>query len=152
MKTFWKWIIGIVIALAVIAAAMFGVRYLVSTGVITLPARVTAWHNNPAMGRNFKGPQGFDGQPGFNGWGDRRGPGFNGMGNRERGFDGGRGRGFGPLMFIGGLFRLVFFGALLYGAYWLGKRNARVVYDPAPVAPVIAPVDEAPKRKPRKVA
>lgn len=151
MKTFWKWIIGVVIALAVITAAVFGVRYLVSTGAITLPARVAAWHNNPEMGRNFKGPQGFDGQPGFKGMGDR-GPGFNGMGNHGRGFDGGRGRGFGPLMFIGGLFRLVFFGALLYGAYWLGKRNARVVYDPAPVAPVITPVDEAPKRKPRKAA
>lgn len=149
MKIFWKWIIGVIIALAVIAAAMFGVRYLVSSGAITLPAKAAAWHNNPEMGRNFNDPHGFGGQPGFEGQ-----PGFYGKGDHGRGFDGGRGhgRGFGPFMFIGGLFRLAFFGALLYGAYWLGKRNAHVVYDPAPAAPVIQPADEAPKRKPRKVA
>ena len=144
MKTYWKWIIGVVIALAVIAAAMFGVRYLVSSGAITLPARVTAFHGPMIRG------QGFDGK-GFQNGGDRE---FNGQfggpmrGNRG----GGRGHFFGPFMFIGGLFRLAFFGALLYGAYWLGKRNARVVYDPAPVTPVTQPVDETPKRKPRKVA
>jgi hypothetical protein len=38
---------------------------------------------------------------------------------------------FGPFLFLGWLARLAFFGALLYGAYWLGKRNARVVLDPA---------------------
>ncbi|HEY6071893.1 MAG TPA: hypothetical protein VIV15_00520, partial [Anaerolineales bacterium] len=53
------------------------------------------------------------------------------------------GRGFGGLFFLGGLgwlARLAFFGLLLYGAYWLGRRNARVVVDPrTPATSVPAP-------------
>jgi hypothetical protein len=54
------------------------------------------------------------------------------------------GRGFGPwgaFSFFGGLVKLAFFGALLYGAYWLGKRNARVVLDSSkgPSAPKVEP-------------
>jgi len=56
-----------------------------------------------------------------------------------------RGRGFGHFFFPGGLVKLIFFGALLYGAYWLGKRNARVVFDPTtnPPAPVSTDKSEA---------
>jgi hypothetical protein len=99
------------------------------------------------MGRDFDGPRGSDdngnnGQGRGNGWGN----GFNGpKGDRRNGFGH-----FGPLVFLGGLVRLAFFGALLYGAYWLGKRNARVTLDPAPVAPPVEP-DATPKRG-RKVA
>lgn len=42
---------------------------------------------------------------------------------------------FGPFAVLGGLVKLAFFGALLYGAYWLGKRNARVVLDSPPAVP-----------------
>jgi hypothetical protein len=146
MKTYWKWIIGIVIALAVVAVAMIGMRYLISNGAIPLPANLTTWHG-PMMGRDFDGPRGSDdngnnGQGRGNGWGN----GFNGpKGDRRNGFGH-----FGPLVFLGGLVRLAFFGALLYGAYWLGKRNARVTLDPAPVAPPVEP-DATPKRG-RKVA
>jgi len=56
-------------------------------------------------------------------------------------------RGFGHLggifFFLGGLLKLAFFGALLYGAYWLGKRNARVVLDAATSPPAPAPIDES---------
>ena len=133
MKTYWKWIIGIIIALAVIVAAMFGMRYLVSNGTITLPANLNAWRG-PMMGRGFEGPRAFDGR-GFNGY--RGGP---MMGGRGIGFGH-----FGPLIFLGGLLRLVFFGALLYGAYWLGRRNARIAIDSKTVAPAIEP-DATPKR------
>jgi hypothetical protein len=145
MKSLWKWVLGIVIVVAVIVAAMFGVRYLVSKGYISLPAGL-AWHDKANRGFDGqRGPEMFNDPHGFNGW------------NAPRGFDGfrgpmGRGRGFGHLgmafMFIGGLFRLVVFGALLYGAYWLGKRNARVVLNSAPA---IEPA-EAPKPRTRKVA
>jgi hypothetical protein len=33
--------------------------------------------------------------------------------------------------------KLAFFGALFYGAYWLGKRNARIVLSPTPKTPSI---------------
>jgi hypothetical protein len=146
MKTYWKLIIGVVIVLVVVVAAMFGMRYLVNNGTITLPANINAWHG-PMMGRDFDGPRGFD-DNGNNGQG--RG---NGWGNGQKGPKGDRGKGFdhfGPFEFLGGLARLAFFGALLYGAYWLGKRNARVTLDPAPAAPPVEP-DATPKRG-RKVA
>jgi len=66
------------------------------------------------------------------------------------------GRGFGHwggiFFLFGGLLKLALFSALLYGAYWLGKRNARVVLDPAtsPPAPAVEP--EAPPKPGRKVA
>jgi hypothetical protein len=57
---------------------------------------------------------------------------------------------FGGFMLIGGLVKLVFFGALLYFAYWLGKRNARITLDPKPAAPSSGS-DSTPKSG-RKVA
>lgn len=146
MKTFWKWVLGIVIVVAVLVAAMFGVRYLVSRGYINMPAGFVLHDKaNPGFD-NQRGPAMFNDPHGFYGW------------NAPHGFDGfrgpmtmRRGHGFGPFMFIGGLLRLIIFGALLYGAYWLGKRNARVVLDSAPIAPAIEPV-EAPKPRTRKVA
>jgi hypothetical protein len=151
MKTVWKWVLGILIVVLVIVAAMFGMRYLVSKGYITMPAGM-AWR----MDRRFGDQKSFQE---FNNPHDGFGPGNGPMMNGRPDFGGyglmGRGRGFGhfgmAFMFIGGLFRLVVFGALLYGAYWLGKRNARVTLDPTPAAQVVEPVD-APKPRTRKVA
>jgi hypothetical protein len=50
-------------------------------------------------------------------------------------------RGFGHW---GGIFFL--FGGLLYGAYWLGRRNARVVLDPTTSPPATLPMDESEAR------
>jgi hypothetical protein len=147
MKSFWKWALGIVIAVAVTIAAVFGVRYLISNGYIRTPAGF-AWHDRTGRGfDNQRGPKDFKG------WNSRAM-----LHDRYHHFDRfspmGRRSGFGlfgmTFMFIGGLFRLAFFGALLYGAYWLGKRNARVILDPVPLAPA-EPV-ESPKSRTRKVA
>jgi hypothetical protein len=127
MKTYWKWILGILIVLAVLIAIPLGMHFLINRGYIK-PPMVFAFHQRPA------GPN-FDKQNGFNDWNGPRGFGDNG-GWSNRG-EGHRGRGFGffgPLMFIGGLLKLAVFGGLLYGAYWLGKRNARITLDAAPAA------------------
>ena len=64
---------------------------------------------------------------------------------------------FGGFFLLGGLARLALFFGLLYGAYWLGRRNARIALDPVPVARVDAPaVPEAdsapaPRRRAKKV-
>ncbi|MEW6405804.1 MAG: hypothetical protein AB1649_28775, partial [Chloroflexota bacterium] len=103
MKNAWKWTLGILLVL-VILATPFLLRAAIGT-------RFT-------RGFDERGP----------GWMDRQGwthPGF------ERGLRGPMGmrmRGdfgfFGPFAFLGNLVKLAFFGALLYGAYWLGRRNA----------------------------
>lgn len=127
MKTYWKWILGILIALAVIVAIPLGMHILMNNGYIAAPA-MYAWQHGPT-GPAFDMPYGFDGGDGPRGF------------ENHRGWDRhGRGFGFfGPLMFLGGLLKLAIFFGLLYGAYWLGKRNARIVLDPVPTAP-------APKR------
>jgi hypothetical protein len=114
LNRFWKWtlaILGILIALAIVAIPF-------------------------AMHSVF----GFSMARGFDGWNgpmmrDHHGLGFDRFHGPLM-----YGRGFGPwgaFSFFGGLVKLAFFGALLYGAYWLGKRNARVVLDPStgPSAP-----------------
>lgn len=125
MKNIWKWILGILVVLAIVAVP-FVLHYTLG------------YNFGPGMMRNFNG-QG----PMMNGW-NGRAPGqeFNGfrggpmMGGRRSGFGF-----FGPLVFLGGLVRLAFFGFLLYGAYWLGKRNMRVVLSPAPPAPAAPAVE-----------
>jgi hypothetical protein len=137
MKTIWKWILGILIVLLVLAIPF-------------------AWHY--AMNRYF----GFEARADFTTW---RGPMMSNRGGfgwddgpmgcgSDRGYPHGMGGyGFSPFFggffFLGGLLKLAFFGALLYGAYWLGRRNARVAVDP--VAPVLPPTpkrgDRVAKRK-----
>ena len=126
MKTSLKWILGIVIALAVIVAIPLGMRYLIGNGYIAGPMMYT-WHRGPGFDfdkpdqfDNWGGPRGFDGYRGWNHHG------------YMLGF-------FGPLAFFGGLLKLAIFAGLLYGAYWLGKRNARIALDPSPAAPAPAP-------------
>src|SRR4030067_3279709 len=108
LNRFWKWalaILGILIALAIVAIPF-------------------------AMHSVF----GFSIARGFDGWNGPMMRDHHGLGFAR--FHGPllHGRGFGPwgaFSFFGGLVKLAFFGALLYGAYWLGKRNAPVVLDPS---------------------
>jgi hypothetical protein len=141
MKKNWRWVLGILIVL-VIVAVPFILHYTLGYNFV------------PGLVRNFNGQgpmmsqNGWNGRPPgqeFNGF--RGGPGQMMVGRRSGGF-------FGPFLFLGGLLKLVFFGALLYGAYWLGKRNARVVLSPAPVAPSVpeAEPDDGDIKRERKVA
>ena len=123
MKNIWKWILGVLLVLVVVAAV----------GVAAF-----AWRNHMGVAfRNGGAPfaRGFDNGPmmrGNDGWNNGPMPMMRGRG----------GFGFlGPLVFLGGLVKLAFFGALLYGAYWLGKRNARVVVNAPPAASEPAPKD-----------
>jgi hypothetical protein len=113
MKNIWKWILGILVVVLVLAAVGF-------------TAYMWTSHSGFMMASGWDSPM----MRGNDGW--------------NRGWNNGptmmTGRGgflpfFGPLALLGGLVKLVFFGALLYGAYWLGRRNARVVVDAPPAAP-----------------
>lgn len=115
MKSIWKWILGIVLILIVVGvlvtAAFVWRNHMISVSSFrAMPLQPNL--NNP-MPRDFDrlhhGPMMRFGRGGF------------GL--------------FGPFLFLGGLVKLVFFGALLYGAYWLGRRNARVMLSPSTVRP-----------------
>ena len=127
MKAIWKWVIGIVVVLVVIAG---------------LAAAAFFWHGGLA-GVSYRG------MPMERGWYSgpmMRGDDF----NRQYAPMMRVGRGFGPFggfFFLGGLLRWVLFGALLYGAYWLGRRNTRIVVEPRPTA-VTPPAVEPPSAGP----
>ncbi len=121
MSKIWKWTLwipGILIVLGIIAIP-FAMHFAFGFG----PAHsFTSWH-----GPMMQNPHGFSFDR-FH-WPMMHRRRFGLLGN--------------PIFFFGGLIKLAFFGALLFGAYWLGKRNARVVLDsstnspaPAPAAPV----------------
>ena len=127
MNRFWKWTLGILIVLAMLAIPF-------------------------ALHHRF----GFSAARSFDNW---HGPML--RDHHEFGFDRfhdpmmhvrGFGHGGGIFFFFGGFLKLAFFGALLYGAYWLGKRNARVVLDPATSRPAPAVKPESPPEPGRKVA
>jgi len=91
MTTLWKWILGIVVVLAVIVAVPLGMHLLVNNGYIAAPA-MYAFHHGP-VDPAFDMPYRFD---------DGKGPG--GFEPRGGWMHYGRGFGFfGPLMFFGGL-------------------------------------------------
>jgi hypothetical protein len=128
MNRFWKWTLG-----------MLGI--LIVLAILAIPF---------ALHYRF----GFSTARGFDGW-------HGSMMQNHHGF--GFERSYGPMMFgrgfgigrgvffvFGGLLKLAFLAALLSGAYWLGKRNARLVLDPAasPPAPAVEPqVPPEPGRK-----
>ena len=123
MKNIWKWILGVLLVLVVVAAV----------GVAAF-----AWRNRMGVAfvnRSVPFAQGWDNRPiprGNDGWNNVPMPMMRGRGGFGLGF-------FGPLVFLGGLVKLAFFSALLYGAYWLGKRNARVVVNAPPATSEPAP-------------
>jgi hypothetical protein len=124
MKNIWKWILGIlvvVIVLGAVGSIAFMWRSHTSLAYGNFPS-TRNWNNTPMM-------------PGNDGWND---------GPMMRNYNSpmmGRGSSpfFSPFFFIGGLLKVAFFGALLYGAYWLGRRNARVVVDTPSTTPEPAP-------------
>lgn len=148
MSKTWKWIFGIVLVL-VLVGAMFAIGY--------------TWPTHMAGGwdgmRPFDGAQGrpFDrdwNSPmmgrGDDGWNHPM------MGNAPYSMHGFGFAPFGGFFLLGGLVKLALFFGLLYGAYWLGRRNARIALDPVPTASVMdasaAPeVEAAPRKRAKKV-
>jgi len=145
MKNVWKWILGIVIVLVVVAAVGFVARGF----FVSHTARVERFDNfRPPMTDGF----------GRDNW---RGP----MGGFNRGMPMHGGRGFGgyrymPLsfMFFGGLLRLIFplamLGAVGYFAYKKGKKDgvAAAMSVSAPEIEAMPEPVETPQPKGRKVA
>ena len=124
MRTVWKWILGVLLVLVLVGAFAAGAYFWWN--------RMGGVSYRSAPGAPFhQGGQGWQGGPMMrgDGFGPRDG------GPRMRGFA--FHHPFGGLFFFGGgLLRLVILGALLYGAYWLGRRNARVVIEPRQARPV----------------
>jgi hypothetical protein len=162
MKNAWKWILGIIIVVLIVAAVVavpFAMRsYMMANrqgfaqrANIPQNANPQAPGNNtaPAPGAN-NAPQGpgVYGGPMMRGFGGRQGNfSFSGRPGPMMGYGGGSNRGFGGsrfgffgfgFPFIGGLMRLIpwiILALLLWGAYQIGKRSGmRSVQTAAPTA------------------
>jgi len=129
MNKTWKWILGIVLVLVLIGA-MFAIGF----GSSRMAGYSAYGRGGGNDGRQFNNPGG-------------RYP-MMGSGNEYPMMGGGRDRFgggfFGPFALLGGLFKFALFAGLLYGVYWLGKRNARIALDPKPAAPAV-PASAAPE-------
>jgi hypothetical protein len=156
MKKIWKWLLGILIVVVVVAVLVGGAfvmrnRMIAFNGINNQRQAQT----QPQQGWNA-GPMGQRGENGFQG---RAGGRFDqGQGGPMMGGGFGRGfnRGFAPfgfgLMFLGGLLRLIplaLLGLLLYAVYQFGKRagvrSAATVAVPSPVAPAVVGAPESPE-------
>ena len=127
MSKTWKWILGIVLVL-VLVGAMFAIGYMWQTH------RATGWAMPFDRDWNSSMPRQWNQQMPYS----QNHP----MMNNTRNFVP-----FGGFFMLGGLARLVLFFGLLYGAYWLGRRNARIAIDPKPAARVDTP---APLKSPEQ--
>jgi hypothetical protein len=126
MNKTWKWILGVVLVLALIAG-MFAVGYFWRSHSYGMMGGYGDF-GPQANSRNWQHPM----MDGHNGYGPT-------MHSRGDPMMGGYSPFMGGLFFLGGLLRFAVFAGLLYGAYWLGKRNARIALDPQPAAAVSAP-------------
>lgn len=152
MNKTWKWILGILLVVVILGA-------LVSAGFMwrrhvnvmapyrSMPMQEN-WHGPMMQGRNdnWQHPPMRDHNKNWNH------PMMNDRYSRPSG----------GFFLLGGLVKLALFAGLLYGAYWLGRRNARIVLDPSngsgqlavpavPVADVPAPEAESPVPAPEAV-
>lgn len=132
MSKTWKWILGILLVLVVIAA--FGALGFVWRGQMFAAAPARVW-GNPMMG------------PGANGWNMHPHMNPRYLMSTHPMMGGGGFLPFGGFFLFGGLLKWLLFFGLLYGAYWLGKRNARFALDPKPAARVDA---SAPPKTPER--
>ncbi len=156
MKNIWKWTLGIVLVLVVVAA-LVAVPFVMHNTLAANFNRTTlqvapganpqapGWNNGPMLRGDYDGQR--PGRAGFEG---RKSPMMGGGRYFERDFS--RFGGFTPFgfgfMFLGGLLRLiplVLFGLLLFGVYQLGKRaGMRSALGPASVATPASEGDEKP--------
>jgi hypothetical protein len=146
MKKVWKWVIGIAVALVVVAALVGGAFLLRNhfANVVGINRSIRPGVQLPGNGQvpgygwEQRGrPERFPGMMPFdnNGWGGygmhMRGPGMMGFGRRMP-FAG----------LVACLFSLGFLALVVLGIIWLVRRQSRPAVAAAPVAPVesVAPV------------
>ena len=160
MKNIWKWVLGILIVLVIVAAVVAVPLVMRSYMAARIPASTT---NTLPQGRGFNGngngwnmmPRNGNqqGQGGFNG---RGGPMMGGGQGFNRGFRGGMFSPFGfGFMFLGGFLRLipwVLLALLVWGVYQLGRRSglranqvAAPAARPAAAAEPVQPVADEPE-------
>jgi hypothetical protein len=133
MNKTWKWILGILLVL-VIVGAFVAIGYAWQTRAFA----ITSYRSMP-FDRDWNSPM----QRGNDGWNLP-------MMRNDQHYRMLGGRGFTPFggfFLLGGLAKLVIFFGLLYGAYWLGRRNARIAIDPKPAARELT---SAPLKSPEK--
>ena len=137
MSKTWKWILGIVLVLVMIGG-MFAMGFFWQSRMISYGGIPRGdWDGGRPMMTNpgWQHPM-FDNRDG------------------SHPMMGGYTPFFGGFFLLGGLVKLALFFGLLYGAYWLGRRNARIALDPKPAAPVDVPAapEAEPVPAPRKRA
>lgn len=164
MSKFWKWFLGIVLGLALFASGVFVGSMMQAHMAFAGDSRMVIVGDRPMghagededgsvqIGPAGEMPEGGVVQFGVvESYGPRgHGHGFKGRDDFEHG---------GLLFLVGGLLHLALFLGLIYGAYRLGRRNARIVLDPEPGLPTksvvafdAAPAKPAPKRSGKKIA
>jgi len=116
MKKVWKWILGIIIVLVVLAV-LFALAFMFHNGF----GRSISFREFP-QSRVWNSPM----MGGGDGW-HRPGMGVRGFMPFRMGF-----------AFLGGLIPLALLGLLVYGAYRLGKKRANIAMEvPAAPAPAL---------------
>jgi len=126
MNKTWKWILGIVFVM-VLVGAMFAIGFMWQSHMST------GWATPFDRDWNSPMPRQWNQQMPYS----QNHPMMN-----TRNFTP-----FGGFFMLGGLVRLALFFGLLYGAYWLGRRNARIAIDPKPAARELT---SAPPKNPEK--
>jgi hypothetical protein len=146
MSKTWKWIIGIVIGLVILAGVGFVAAYYFGFGHMAFFGR-TAYSGHPMMGE-----YGFGNRAPLNGYRNDRMP-----------MMGGRGFfffPFGGLFFLGGLLRLIIpLGVLVLVGYFSYRAGKKAGLNSVQNTPKVEPVtdteteqEETPKKRGRKVA
>lgn len=131
MSKTWKWILGIVLVL-VLVSAMFVVGYAWRTHAVG--GWMMPYGYTPPAGTSQDKP--FDREwnsPMQRNWDSRMPDRWSHPMMTTHRFTP-----FGGFFLLGGLVKFALFFGLLYGAYWLGRRNARFTVDPRPASPVDA--------------
>jgi hypothetical protein len=144
MSKTWKWIIGIVIGLVILAGVGFVAAYYFGFGHMAFFGR-TAYSGHPMMNE-----YGFGNRAPLNGYRGFRQPMMGGWGFFP----------FGGLFFLGGLLRLVFpLGVLALVGYFYYRAGKKAGMNTVENTPKVEPVietdtepEESPKKRGRKVA
>jgi hypothetical protein len=146
MSKTWKWILGIVLGLVVLAGVGFAAAYFFGFGHM-------AFRVGPAYaGHPMMDDYGFGNRAPMNGFRNSRGPMMGARGFGGYGFLGL------PFLFFGGFLRLILpLGLLALVAYFSYRAGKKAGMNLAPVAPAPEPAieaepEEAPKQGGRKVA
>lgn len=133
MSKTWKWILGILLVVVIVGSfAAMGYTWRTHSFAMASYRSMPFDHNwnGPMMGRGNDNQQMWQRNDGWQ----------HPMTHAPGACAGVDSRSFSPMgggfFLLGGVVKLALFFGLLYGAYWLGRRNARIIMDPKPGAPV----------------